>query len=147
MSAMVVGNGLNKTWKRKQGSKALHNLDHSFKGYDRANIFQWELVVQMYDHGAKSLTDINEVGQKLQTLLIKLQSAHGKSNFELFTEKHKRLKLKTFPKKADEVKKFLDNELLANNCKRNMFFILHETGLISFGTLKQRVMKWLCENQ
>eukprot|EP00957_Ditylum_brightwellii_P080913 6155018-Ditylum_brightwellii.AAC.1 len=27
-----------------------------------------------------------------------------------------------------------------------MSFILHATGLISFGMFKQRIMKWLCEN-
>eukprot|EP00957_Ditylum_brightwellii_P026707 2020079-Ditylum_brightwellii.AAC.1 len=74
----------------------------------------------MYTCGVQSLTDINEVDQKLQKLLSKLQTAYGKSNFKLFTEKHERLKLETFPKKANEVKNFLDYELLANNCNQNI---------------------------
>eukprot|EP00957_Ditylum_brightwellii_P099904 7612990-Ditylum_brightwellii.AAC.1 len=147
MLAIAMDDGLHKTWKRQQGSKASPNLDHYFEGYNRANIFQWELVVQMYAHGMQSLTDVNEVGQKLQTLLIKLQTVHSKPHFEQFNEKHERLKLKTFPNKANKVKKFLDYELLANNCNQNMSFILHAMGLFPFGMFKQKIMKWLCKNQ
>eukprot|EP00957_Ditylum_brightwellii_P107308 8187903-Ditylum_brightwellii.AAC.1 len=62
---------------KQQGGEVLLNLDHSFEGYDCADIFQWELV-QMYACGAKSLNDINKVGTKLWMLLIKLQTAHGR---------------------------------------------------------------------
>eukprot|EP00957_Ditylum_brightwellii_P141190 10757095-Ditylum_brightwellii.AAC.1 len=71
---------------KQQGGEALPNLDHSFEGYDCTDIFQWELVVQMYTCGATSLNDTNKVGTKLWMLLIKLQTAHGKGNFELFNE-------------------------------------------------------------
>eukprot|EP00957_Ditylum_brightwellii_P062190 4719665-Ditylum_brightwellii.AAC.1 len=80
-------------------------------------------------------------------MLMKLQSAHGKANFELFNEKYERIELKTFPKKANEVQKFLNHETITNDRKCNVSFIAHVTGLVSFGVFKQKIFCWLCENQ
>eukprot|EP00957_Ditylum_brightwellii_P020112 1517197-Ditylum_brightwellii.AAC.1 len=98
MSVMAMNNGLHKTWKRQQGGKTLPLLKDTIEPtFSNGNLLFKCIVV----------------------------TAHGKSNFELFDEKHKRLNFETFPKKAKEVKKFLDYELLANNHNQNVSFILH----------------------
>eukprot|EP00957_Ditylum_brightwellii_P041896 3173193-Ditylum_brightwellii.AAC.1 len=99
METMDIGGGQDYCYDKQQGGKALPNLEHSFEGYDPTDIFQWELSIQMWAHGATSLTNINEVGNKVRTVLMKLQSAHGKANFEMFNEKYKFIELKTFPRR------------------------------------------------
>eukprot|EP00957_Ditylum_brightwellii_P141466 10777201-Ditylum_brightwellii.AAC.1 len=42
----------------------------------------------------------SDVRDKLKSLIIKLQEAHGKEKFLLFTEKGKRIKIEMFPAKA-----------------------------------------------
>jgi len=64
MSAMATDNDTNYHRPRTQGGEALPDLDHSFEGYDRSDIFQWELSVQMNARGAATLSDVNEVGKK-----------------------------------------------------------------------------------
>eukprot|EP00957_Ditylum_brightwellii_P188550 14354042-Ditylum_brightwellii.AAC.2 len=43
----------------------------------------------------------------MQALLIKLQTAHSKANFEIFNKTYKRMELETFPKKTEDVKRSL----------------------------------------
>eukprot|EP00957_Ditylum_brightwellii_P122376 9332481-Ditylum_brightwellii.AAC.1 len=102
MSTMEV-DGQDYCYIKKQGGEALPNFEHLFESYDPMDIFQWELSIQMWAHGATLLTTIKEVGNKTKTLLMKLQRAHGKLNFEMFNEKYKCIKLETFPKKAKEI--------------------------------------------
>eukprot|EP00957_Ditylum_brightwellii_P008400 636045-Ditylum_brightwellii.AAC.1 len=134
-------------YNKKQGGKALPNLEHLFEGYDPTDIFQWELSIQMWARGATSLTTINKVGNKAKMLLMKLQSAHGKANFEMFNKKYKHIKLETFPQKAKEVQKFLNYETIINDRRRIMSFIVHVTGLVPFGMFKQKMFCWLHKNQ
>eukprot|EP00957_Ditylum_brightwellii_P167024 12715478-Ditylum_brightwellii.AAC.1 len=80
-------------------------------------------------------------------MLMKLQSAHGEANFKMFNKKYKCIELETFPKKANEVQQFLNYETITNDCKRNVLFIVHVTGLVSFGVFKQKIFCPLHENQ
>eukprot|EP00957_Ditylum_brightwellii_P177197 13498636-Ditylum_brightwellii.AAC.1 len=57
-------------YNKQQGGEVLPNLEHLFKGFDQTDIFQWELSIQMWAHGATSLTNINEVGNKDMAVLI-----------------------------------------------------------------------------
>eukprot|EP00957_Ditylum_brightwellii_P036475 2762592-Ditylum_brightwellii.AAC.1 len=84
---------------KQQGEEALTNLKSLFEGYDPTYIFQWELSVQTWACGATLLISINKVGHKVKTILVKLQSAHGKAYFELFNKPYERIELETFPKK------------------------------------------------
>jgi hypothetical protein len=84
-------------------------------------------------------------GQRLQTLILKLQSAHGKGSFEMFNEHHKCLKLKTFPKNASDVQKFLNSINISYDRKRNASFLIHVTSLIPFGTFKNKLFNCLYE--
>eukprot|EP00957_Ditylum_brightwellii_P074185 5636811-Ditylum_brightwellii.AAC.1 len=90
-------------YNKQQGGKALPNLKHSFEGYDLADIFQWELSVQIWACDVTSLTSINKVRHKVRAILMKLQSAHGKANFKLFNKQYERIELEMFPKKAEDV--------------------------------------------
>eukprot|EP00957_Ditylum_brightwellii_P201875 15327624-Ditylum_brightwellii.AAC.1 len=144
---MVEANDQQQRNKKHQGGKDLLDLDHSFEGYDHSDVFQWELSVQMYARGATTLTDLNEVGKELCTMVIKLQTAHGKGNFKLFNEHHECIELETFPTKAAEVQKFLNYENIVNDCKCNVSFLMHITGLVQFRTLKNKIFHWLYDNQ
>eukprot|EP00957_Ditylum_brightwellii_P161686 12309900-Ditylum_brightwellii.AAC.1 len=46
---------------------------------------------------------MSDVRDKLKSLVIKLQEAHGKEKFSLFTEKGVRVKIETFPAKVVDV--------------------------------------------
>eukprot|EP00957_Ditylum_brightwellii_P164564 12529391-Ditylum_brightwellii.AAC.1 len=87
---------------KQQGEEVLPNLEHSFEDYDPTDIYQCELSVLMWYCSPTLLTSINKVGNKARTMLMKLQSTHGKANFELFNEQYERIKLETFPKKAED---------------------------------------------
>eukprot|EP00957_Ditylum_brightwellii_P030543 2313559-Ditylum_brightwellii.AAC.1 len=82
-----------------------------------------------------------------RVMLLKLQIAHDKVNFEFFNKCHERIELKTFPKLAEDVQKFLSYKNITNDRKRNASFIVHVTGLISFGTFKHKIIRWIKENQ
>eukprot|EP00957_Ditylum_brightwellii_P014590 1099129-Ditylum_brightwellii.AAC.1 len=101
----------------------------------------------MYARGATTLSNINKVGTKFRSMLLKLQTAHGKANFEFFNECYKRIKLETLPKSAEDVQKFLNYKTFTNDRKQNVSFIVHATGLISFGTFKHKIIQWFKENQ
>eukprot|EP00957_Ditylum_brightwellii_P031347 2376123-Ditylum_brightwellii.AAC.1 len=126
---MAEANGQQQHNKKHQGGEALPDLDHSFEVYDCSDVFQWELSVQMYARGSIMLVDLNEVGKKLHTMIIKLQTAYGKENFELFNEHHEHIELETFPLKAAEVQKFLNYKNIINDHKRNVSCLMHVTGL------------------
>eukprot|EP00957_Ditylum_brightwellii_P000132 9839-Ditylum_brightwellii.AAC.1 len=64
MAAMDVDDGQGYHFNKKQGGKALPNLEHLFEGYDPTDIFQWELNIQMWACSATLLTNINDVGNK-----------------------------------------------------------------------------------
>eukprot|EP00957_Ditylum_brightwellii_P062739 4761387-Ditylum_brightwellii.AAC.1 len=48
---------------------------------------------------------MSDVRDKLKSLVIKSQEAHGKEKCLLFTEKGERIKIKTFPANAVEVQR------------------------------------------
>eukprot|EP00957_Ditylum_brightwellii_P149044 11348586-Ditylum_brightwellii.AAC.1 len=58
------------------------------------------MCVQFSMRGASTKHPKSDVQDKLKSLVIKIQEAHGKEKFSLFTEKGVRVKIKTFPAKA-----------------------------------------------
>eukprot|EP00957_Ditylum_brightwellii_P052349 3970465-Ditylum_brightwellii.AAC.1 len=101
----------------------------------------------MYAHGATTLSNINKVGTQFRTMLLKLQTAHGKANFEFFNESLGKIELEAFSKLAEDVQTFLNYKTITNDRKRNVSLIVHATGLISFATFKHKIICWLKENQ
>eukprot|EP00957_Ditylum_brightwellii_P099380 7569923-Ditylum_brightwellii.AAC.1 len=67
---------------------------------------KWHNDVQNHQNGELLPvldTQIEDVRDKLESLVIKLQEMHGKDKFSLFTEKGKKIKIKIIPAKAAEV--------------------------------------------
>eukprot|EP00957_Ditylum_brightwellii_P023450 1769989-Ditylum_brightwellii.AAC.1 len=86
-----------------QNGKTLPVLDPQIKGYDPAELYQWEMCVQFLSRRASMKHPWSDVKDKLKSLVIKLQEAHGKEKFLIFTEKGVRVKIETFPVKAVNV--------------------------------------------
>eukprot|EP00957_Ditylum_brightwellii_P167175 12726088-Ditylum_brightwellii.AAC.1 len=70
-----------------QNVKPLPVLDPQIEGYDLAKLYQWEMCVQFLLRGASTKHPTSDVKDKLKSFMIKLQEAHGKEKFSLFTEK------------------------------------------------------------
>eukprot|EP00957_Ditylum_brightwellii_P054630 4139300-Ditylum_brightwellii.AAC.1 len=58
------------------------------------------MCIQFLSRGASTKHPKSDVRDKLKSFVIKLQEAHRKEKFLLFTEKGVRIKIKTFPAKA-----------------------------------------------
>eukprot|EP00957_Ditylum_brightwellii_P207910 15355086-Ditylum_brightwellii.AAC.1 len=72
MANMSVDTHQDYWYNKQQGGEALPNLEHLFEGYDLMDIFQWELSIQMWACGGTLLTNINEVGNQVRMMLVKL---------------------------------------------------------------------------
>eukprot|EP00957_Ditylum_brightwellii_P166059 12642981-Ditylum_brightwellii.AAC.1 len=70
---------------------------------DDSKIINTTSSKELYAQDATSLTEINKVGGKMRTLLIKPQTAHCKVNFDIFNKTYERMELETFPKKTEDV--------------------------------------------
>ena len=91
-----------------QNGKPLPVLDPQINEYDPAELYQWEMCVQFSSCRASMKHPTSDVKDKLKSLMIKLQEAHGKEKFSLFTEKGVRVKIETFPAKAVDVQRQFD---------------------------------------
>eukprot|EP00957_Ditylum_brightwellii_P131920 10059455-Ditylum_brightwellii.AAC.1 len=80
-----------------QNGEPLPALDPQIKGYDLVELYQWEMCVQFLSRGASMKHPMSDVRDKLKSLVIKLQEAHGREKFSLSTEKGLRIKIETFP--------------------------------------------------
>eukprot|EP00957_Ditylum_brightwellii_P106395 8116825-Ditylum_brightwellii.AAC.1 len=70
---------------------------------------------------------------------------HGKNKFLIFTKAGKVIKQETSPKKAPEIKAFLDYEVCSNF--KNVSLILHVMSPISYHELKKPMILWLMMNK
>eukprot|EP00957_Ditylum_brightwellii_P118061 9003661-Ditylum_brightwellii.AAC.1 len=78
---------------------------------------------------------MSDAQDKLKSLVIKLQEAHGKENFLLFTEKAVRIKIETFPANAVDVQRLFEYTMHEKGYK-NVSLILHAIAPMSFTTLR-----------
>eukprot|EP00957_Ditylum_brightwellii_P107701 8216954-Ditylum_brightwellii.AAC.1 len=58
------------------------------------------MCVQLSAQGATSNCSVNEIGNKVKHLLLKLVKIHGDNTSTVYSEKEKRLKVATFPNNA-----------------------------------------------
>eukprot|EP00957_Ditylum_brightwellii_P072571 5514780-Ditylum_brightwellii.AAC.1 len=63
------------------------------------------MCVQFLLRGASTKHPTSDVKDKLKSLVNKLQEAHAKDKFLLFTEKGVMIKIETFPAKAVDVQR------------------------------------------
>eukprot|EP00957_Ditylum_brightwellii_P024018 1811081-Ditylum_brightwellii.AAC.1 len=70
--------------------------------------------------------------------MIKLQEAHRKEKFSLFTKKEVRVKIETFPAKAVDVQRQFDYTVREKGYK-NVSLILHVMAPMSFHDFKTPV--------
>eukprot|EP00957_Ditylum_brightwellii_P155525 11838360-Ditylum_brightwellii.AAC.1 len=93
-----------------QNGQPLTVLDPKVAGYEAVELYQWEMHIQFHLRGAPTKIHMADVGDNIKNFIIKLHKMHGKNKFLIFTKAGKVIKLKTFPKKAPEIKAFLDYE-------------------------------------
>ena len=84
----------------------------------------------------------SDVQDKLKSLVIKLQEAHGRGKFLLFTEKGERIKIETFPANVVDVQRLFEYTVREKGYK-NVPLILHTMALLSFYGFKTPVYQWL----
>eukprot|EP00957_Ditylum_brightwellii_P211290 15366003-Ditylum_brightwellii.AAC.3 len=89
---------------------------------------------------------MSNVRDKLKSLVIKLQEAHGKEKFLLFTEKRVRVKIETFPAKAVDVQRQFEYTVREKGYK-NILLILHAMAPMLFHDFKTPVYQWLQLNK
>eukprot|EP00957_Ditylum_brightwellii_P047244 3588556-Ditylum_brightwellii.AAC.1 len=77
----------------------------------------------------------SDVRDKLKSLVIKLQEAHGKEKCSLFTEKGKRIKIETFLANAVDVHRLFDYTVHEKGYN-NVSLILHAIAPMSFYDFK-----------
>eukprot|EP00957_Ditylum_brightwellii_P034246 2596920-Ditylum_brightwellii.AAC.1 len=82
----------------------------------------------------------SDAQDKLKSLVIKLQEAHGSEKFLLFTEKGVRIKIETFPAIAVDVQRLFKYTVREKGYK-NVSLILHTMAL------KTPVYQWLQLNK
>eukprot|EP00957_Ditylum_brightwellii_P161659 12307876-Ditylum_brightwellii.AAC.1 len=61
-----------------QNGKPLPVLDPQIEGYNSAELYQWEMCVQVSSCGASTKHSTSDVEDNLKSLMIKLQEAYGK---------------------------------------------------------------------
>eukprot|EP00957_Ditylum_brightwellii_P179853 13701054-Ditylum_brightwellii.AAC.1 len=86
-----------------------------------------------------------DVDDKVKNFIIWLQETHGGEKFTTFLEAGKRIKIETFPKKAQEIVIFLSYEVRKNH--KNVLLILHVLSPISYHAFKTPMMSWLIPNR
>eukprot|EP00957_Ditylum_brightwellii_P095483 7272651-Ditylum_brightwellii.AAC.1 len=81
---------------------------------------------------------MSDVRDKLKSLIIKLQEVRGKEKCLLFTEKSKRIKIKTLPANAVDMHRLFDYTVRKNGYK-NVSLILHAMAPMLFYDFKTPV--------
>eukprot|EP00957_Ditylum_brightwellii_P138566 10561997-Ditylum_brightwellii.AAC.1 len=118
-----------------QNGKLLPVLDPHIEVYEPVELFWWEMCVQFLSCGASTKHPTSDVRDKLKSFVIKLQEAHGKEKFLLFTEKGEMIKIKTFPANAVDVHKLFKYTVHEKGYK-NVLLILHAMVPMSFYDFK-----------
>eukprot|EP00957_Ditylum_brightwellii_P028884 2182091-Ditylum_brightwellii.AAC.1 len=108
----MAGNGKKVQWRNAvqnhQNGQPLPVLDPKVAGYEATELYQWEICIQLHLREASMKVPTVDIGDKIKNVVIKLHEMHGKNKFSIFTEAGKVIELGTFPKKAPEIKAFLD---------------------------------------
>eukprot|EP00957_Ditylum_brightwellii_P204739 15340646-Ditylum_brightwellii.AAC.1 len=104
-------------------------LDPKVKGYEPAELYKWEMCVQFHLQGTSEKVPTMDIGDKVRSLIVKLQKAHRKEEFLIFMEDGKLIQLKTFPKKMN---KFFRNTIIFKSLKDTMVCIGHLTNINPF---------------
>eukprot|EP00957_Ditylum_brightwellii_P202181 15328972-Ditylum_brightwellii.AAC.1 len=91
-----------------QNRHPLPVLDPKVTGYEAIELFQWKMCLQFHSHGASIKVLTIDVGDKVKNFIIQLHETHGKDKFTILLEAGKRIEIETFPKKALEIKTFLN---------------------------------------
>eukprot|EP00957_Ditylum_brightwellii_P078141 5940905-Ditylum_brightwellii.AAC.1 len=146
----MTNNGKHIKWhngvQNHQNDAPLPVLDPQIEGYEPVELFQWELCIQFSLCGASMKNPMSDVRDKIKSLVIKLQEMLGKHKCSLFTEKGKRIKVKTFPAKAAEVYGMFDFTVCEKGYK-NVSLILHAMVPMPFYDFKTPVYQWLQLNK
>eukprot|EP00957_Ditylum_brightwellii_P041583 3149852-Ditylum_brightwellii.AAC.1 len=59
-----------------QNNIALPLIHPKLKGYEIIELYQWEICVQLTVQGAMNNTPVNEIGNKVKHLMLKLEETH-----------------------------------------------------------------------
>eukprot|EP00957_Ditylum_brightwellii_P041332 3129068-Ditylum_brightwellii.AAC.1 len=120
-------------------------LDPHVNGYKFIELYQWEMCMQFHSRGSSNKVPTMDIGDKIKSFIVKLQEAHGKDKFSVFTEDEKIVKLKLFPKKMVEIKSMFKYSV--NDRWWNISLAMHMMSTKSFSTFKNRILTWLKMNK
>eukprot|EP00957_Ditylum_brightwellii_P061948 4701333-Ditylum_brightwellii.AAC.1 len=81
-----------------QNGQPLLVLDPNIEGYETIKLYQWEMCVQFHSQGASDNGPTMDVGDKIRSIVVKLQEMHRKEKLLVFTEGGKMIQLETIPK-------------------------------------------------
>eukprot|EP00957_Ditylum_brightwellii_P050693 3843078-Ditylum_brightwellii.AAC.1 len=90
---------------------------------DLATKDQWHLST-LSGEGVAKETPVNEIGNKVEHLILKLEVTHRDNTFMIYVEKEKRIKVATLPKEARKAKKILQYKVNDRH-NRNALILLH----------------------
>eukprot|EP00957_Ditylum_brightwellii_P161247 12277367-Ditylum_brightwellii.AAC.1 len=81
-----------------------------------------------------------DVGDKIRSMIVKLQETHGKDKLLMFTEDGKLIQLETIPKKAIEIKSYFN--YVVHDRWKNVSLVLHVMSPKLFQDFKNQIFKW-----
>eukprot|EP00957_Ditylum_brightwellii_P107650 8212550-Ditylum_brightwellii.AAC.1 len=82
-----------------QNDEPLPVLNPQIEGYKPVELYQWKICVQFYSRGALTKYAMADVGDKIKSLVIKLQEFMKKTKFCCSQRKEQGSSLKLSPKK------------------------------------------------
>eukprot|EP00957_Ditylum_brightwellii_P074078 5628886-Ditylum_brightwellii.AAC.1 len=86
-----------------------------------------------------------DVGDKIRSMIVKLQETHRKEKSSIFTEEGEMIQSKTLPKKAIEIKSYFN--YMAHDRWKNVSLVLHMMSPKSFQDFKNPICTWLQMNK
>eukprot|EP00957_Ditylum_brightwellii_P006532 495048-Ditylum_brightwellii.AAC.1 len=102
------------------------------------------MCVKFHLQGASEKGPMTDVGDKIRSLIVKLQETHRKEKLSMFTEDGKMIQLETFLKKAMEIKSYFN--CVVHDRWKNLPLALHVMSPKSFQDLKNPIFIWLQMN-
>ena len=130
----------------RQNGVALPVLNPKLDSYKVAELYQWEMCVQLTVCGASEKTPVTNIGNKIKHTILHLEGIHGKNTFTIYSKNEKCVQVETFPKTPNRVKTLLNYKVKEKQIK-NILLLLHVMSAVPFHIFKNKMFTWLLQNQ
>eukprot|EP00957_Ditylum_brightwellii_P056689 4296283-Ditylum_brightwellii.AAC.1 len=78
-----------------QNVQLLLVLDPKIDGYETIQLYQWEMCVQFHSQGASEKGPMVDVGDKIRSMIVKLQETYRKEKLLMFSKDGKLIQMET----------------------------------------------------